>query len=161
MNNEPKKEHNWLQKLVGEWTYESGTTMEPDKPDDKSVGIESVRSIGGLWTLAEGQGEMPGGGNMTSITTLGYDPQKNRFVGTVIISMMNYLWIYDGGTLDADEKMLTLEAEGPSMADDGKMAKYKDVLEFKSDDYRVMTSYVMKDDGQWEQFMKTDYRRRK
>ncbi len=75
--------------------------------------------------------------------------------------MMNYLWVYEGGALDADEKMLTLEAEGPSMADDGKMAKYKDVIEFKSDDYRVMTSYVMKDDGQWQQFMTTDYRRRK
>src|SRR5262245_9474878 len=161
MNNEPKKEHNWLHKLVGEWTYESGMTMEPDKPCEKWVGTESVRSIGGLWTLAEGQGEMPGGGNMTSITTLGFDPQKNRFVGTVIVSMMSYLWVYEGGSLEADEKILTLEAEGPGMADDGKMAKYKDVIEFKSDDYRVMRSYVMKEDGQWEQFMTTDYRRRK
>jgi hypothetical protein len=29
--------------------------------------------------------------------------------------------------------VLTLNAEGPSMAGDGKMAKYKDVIELKSD----------------------------
>jgi len=28
-------------------------------------------------------------------------------------------------------------------------------------DYRVMTSYVLKEDGQWQQFMTTAYRRRK
>ncbi len=31
MKTEPQKEHLWLQKLVGEWTYESECVMEPAK----------------------------------------------------------------------------------------------------------------------------------
>jgi hypothetical protein len=76
MKTEPQKEYQWLQKLVGEWTYESEAMMGPDKPSMKSQGTESVRSLGGLWVLGEGQGEMPDcGGLANTIMTLGYDPQ--------------------------------------------------------------------------------------
>jgi hypothetical protein len=91
MNNEPQKEHQWLQKLVGEWTYETDCSMVPDQPSEKTKGTEIVRSLGDLWTVAEGQGEMPGGGSMTTLITLGYDPQTKRYVGTWVGSMMTYL----------------------------------------------------------------------
>jgi Protein of unknown function (DUF1579) len=161
MKTEPQKEHKWLQKLVGEWTYETDATMGPDKPPEKYKGTESVRSLGGLWILAEGQGEMPGGGVATTMLTLGYDPQKKRYVGTWIGSMMTYLWVYEGGTLDANEKVLTLEAEGPDMAAEGKLAKYKDVIEFKSDDHRVLTSHMLGNDGKWQELMTANYRRKR
>src|SRR5688572_31098773 len=45
-----------------------------------------LRSLGGLWTVGEGSGDMPGGGTAKTIMTLGYDPQKKRFVGTFIRS---------------------------------------------------------------------------
>jgi hypothetical protein len=64
---QPQKEHQWLQKLVGEWTYETEAMMEPDQPPAKWTGTETVRSLGGLWLLAEGQGEMPDGDPATSI----------------------------------------------------------------------------------------------
>jgi hypothetical protein len=158
MQAEPQKEHQWLQQLIGDWTYEGEAMMEPGKPPEKSKGTESVRSIGGLWTVAEGRGEMPGGETGTMMMTLGYDPQKTRFVGTWLGSMMTYLWVYDGG-LDAAERVLTLEAEGPSMTAAGKMAKYKDVIEVKSEDHRVLTSHMLGDDGKWLHFMTANYRR--
>jgi hypothetical protein len=160
MNTEPQKEHQWLYKLVGEWMYEAEASMEPGKPPEKSGGTESVRSLGGLWILAEGQGEMPGGAPATMIMTLGYDPLRKRYVGTWIGSMMTHLWVYDGA-LDAAERVLTLDAEGPSMAGDGKMAKYRDVIEIKSDDHRLLTSHLLGDDGKWSQFMTASYRRKK
>jgi hypothetical protein len=46
------------------------------------------------------------------------------------------------------------------MSAEDKMAKYRDVIEFKSDDDRVMTSHVLGDDGQWHQFMTAHYRRK-
>ena len=159
MHAEGQKEHQWLHRLVGEWTYETEAPAEPGKPSEKWTGTESVRSLGGLWVLAEGQGQMPGGGAATMIMTLGYDPQRQRFVGTWIGSMMTYLWVYDG-ELDAAERVLTLNAEGPDMATEGKMARYKDVIELVSDDHRVMTSHVLGDDGQWQQFMRIDFRRK-
>ena len=160
MKVEPQKEHEWLHKLVGEWTSEAEVTMEPGKPPEKSSGTESVRSLGGLWILAEGQGEMPGCGHATMMMTLGYDPQRKRYVGTWIGSMMTHLWVYDG-SLDAAEKVLALDAEGPSMAGDGTMAQYRDVIEFKSDDHRVLTSHIRGNDGTWQAFMTAHYRRRK
>ena len=160
---EPQKEHQWLQQLVGEWTSEAEMVMGPDKPTMKSQGTESVRSLGGLWTVAEGQGEMPGGGTATMILTLGYDPQKKRFVGTWVGSMMTHLWVYDGW-LDESGKVLTLEADGPKMGPEGPAegtAKYRDVIELKSDDHRVLTSHTLGDDGQWNHFMTAHYRRKK
>ena len=62
MKTEPQKEHAWLQQLVGEWTFEVEATMEPGKPPEHFRGTERVRSLGGLWIVAEGEGEMPGGG---------------------------------------------------------------------------------------------------
>jgi Protein of unknown function (DUF1579) len=41
------------------------------------------------------------------------------------------------------------------------MAKYKDVIEFKSDDHRVLTSHMLADDGTWQPFMTAHYRRKK
>jgi hypothetical protein len=160
MNEQPQKEHQWLQKLVGEWTFEGEMTMEPGQPPEKFTGTESVRSLGGLWILAEGRSEMPDGSPATTIMTLGYNPQRERFVGTVIGSMMTHMWVYDGG-LDAAEKVLTLHTEGPNMAAEGKMARFKDVIEFKSDDHRVLTSQMLGDDGKWHEVMRGHYRRQR
>jgi hypothetical protein len=113
---QPQEEHRWLHKLIGEWTYEHA--CEPGtEPAETLTGTESVRSLGGLWVLAEGQGDMPGGGKAQMII------------------------------------------DGPDFSTPGKMAKYRDVIEFKSDDHRVLTSHLLGDDGEWHQFMTADYRR--
>ena len=158
----PQEEHRWLQQLVGEWTTEARMTMTPE-PAEPCKGSESVRSIGGLWILAEGQGEMPGGGRATMLMTLGYDPAKQRYVGTWVGSMMTHLWLYEG-EVDSSGKVLTLHAEGPDLspgAPPGKIAKYKDVIEIKAADQRTLTSHYQGDDGQWQQFMTAHYRRTK
>jgi hypothetical protein len=73
--------------------------------------------------------------------------------------MMSHLWVYDGA-LDAAGKVLALDADGPDMAGTGKMAKYRDVVEFESDDHRILTSQVLGDDGKWTRFMTAHYRRK-
>ncbi|MBC7815479.1 MAG: DUF1579 domain-containing protein [Planctomycetaceae bacterium] len=153
MHTEPQKEHQWLQKLVGEWTFEGECRMGPDQPPMKLTGSEVVRSLGGLWTIGEGQG------TCQSIMTLGYDPQTKRFAGTFIASVMTHLWVYDG-SLDAAEKVLTLDTEGPKFTGEG-LAKYQDIIEFVSDDHRTLSSQCLGDDGQWHPFMKAHYRRKK
>lgn len=160
MKTEPQKEHQWLQQLVGEWTYEIEATTGPGKPPEKFAGSETVRSLGRLWVLCEGRGEMHGGGISTTLMTLGYDPQKERFVGTWIGSMMTYLWVYEG-SLDAAENVLTLNAEGPNFSGERTMMKYKDVIAVKSHDHRVLTSHLLGDGGNWQGFMTANYRRRK
>jgi hypothetical protein len=90
--------------------------------------------------------------------TLGYDPVKKRYVGTFIGSMMTHMWVYDG-QLDAAGKVLTLDTEGPSFTAEGKMARYKDVIELKDDNHRTLSSSFLGDDGQWHHFMTANYRR--
>jgi Protein of unknown function (DUF1579) len=158
MNSEPKKEHQWLDQLVGEWASEMEAVMEPGQPPSKHTGIESVRSLQGIWVVCEGRGEVPEGGSWTTIMTLGYDPAKGRYLGTFIGSMMTHMWLYEG-QLDAAEKVLTLDTEGPSPTDEGKTSKYKDVIEIKSSDHRVLTSNFLADDGTWREFMTATYRR--
>jgi hypothetical protein len=160
MQVEPQAEHKWLQKLVGEWTFESECVMGPDQPAMKHTGSETVRSVGGLWTLGEIRGVWPDGGQMTSFMTLGYDPTTKRFVGTFIASMMTHLWIYNG-VLDAAGKVLTLDAEGPDFSGGPNMAKYQDIIEFGSDDHRTLKSQILGPDGKWQNFMTAHYRRTK
>ena len=155
----PQKEHLWLQRLVGDWVTEMEASMGPDTAPAKHRGSERVHSIGGLWIQCEGTGEMPGGDTATMLMTLGYDPQKRRFVGTWLGSMMTHLWIYEG-QLDESERVLTLNAEGPTMRGDGTMAKYQDIIEIVSDTERSLTSRQLQPDGSWKQFMTARYRRK-
>ena len=156
---EPQKQHQWLTNLVGKWTFETECIMGPDQPPSKFGGREVVRSLGGLWMLAEGETDMPGGGTGQTIMTLGYDPQSQRCVGTFIASMMTHLWLYSG-VFDADEKVLTLDSEGPNFTGTG-MAAYQDIITLVDDDHRILTSQYRTEDGQWHQFMTGHYRRQK
>ena len=155
----PRKEHEWLHRLVGEWEYEMDAE-EPGKPPVKLRGTGATRSVGGLWTISEGEGDMPGGGRSSMVTTLGYDPQKGKFVGTWLGSMMTYLWVYEG-FLDADERVLTLESVGPSFTKPGEMGQYRDIITVVNDDYHTMTGNFLGDDGAWHEMMVMHFRRKK
>jgi len=134
-------------------------SMGPDQPPSQTKGVETVRSLGGLWTVGEGQGECPDGTPVISLMTLGFDPAKGRFVGTFVASMMSMIWHYDGA-LSPDGKSLVLDTEGPSMSGDGAMAKYQDTITFLSPDHRTLTSRSLGADGQWTEFMTAHYRRK-
>jgi Protein of unknown function (DUF1579) len=41
------------------------------------------------------------------------------------------------------------------------IAKYQDIIEFVSDDHRVMKSQILEDKGKWNHFMTAHYRRQK
>ena len=157
MKADVQKEHLWLQKLNGDWTFEGECSMGPDQPPHKSTGSQTARSLGGLWIIGEGEGECPDGSHAKSIITLGYDPQKQRFVGTFIASMMTHLWPYEG-TLNGN--VLTLDSEGPSFSGDGTTAKYQDIVEIVNDDHWILRSRMLGGDGKWQEFMTAHYRRK-
>jgi surface antigen len=154
----PTPEHLWLQKIVGDWTFESAVDMGPDNPAIKTTGTEQVRGVGSLFILCEGKSVMPGGGGGTMFLTLGFDPQKGHFVGTWIGSMMSNMWVYEG-KLDAATDTLTLDTEGPSMKDEGKLDRYRETIVVKSDSERTFSSSVRAADGTWKTFMTSTYRR--
>lgn len=156
----PQQEHEWLGKLVGDWTFESECSMGPDTPPMKTKGTESVKSLGGLWVVAEGSGEVPGGGDCNMLMTLGYDPLKKTYLGTWVGSMMTHMFVY-AGEMDSTGKILTLSTEGPSFTDPTKMTKYHDIIEIKSDNERMLRSRCLGEDGKWTDFMSATYKRKK
>jgi hypothetical protein len=156
MKADVQKEHLWLSKLVGDWSFEAECLMGPGQPPVKTTGSQTVRMLGGLWMIGEGEGECPDGSRAKSIITLGYDPEKQRFVGTFIASMMTHLWPYEG-TLDGN--VLTLDSEGPSFSGDGTTVKYQDIVELRDDDHWILRSRMPGEDGKWLEFMTAHYRR--
>ena len=154
----PVPEHEWLQKLVGEWRVETEMTMAPDQPKQKSVGTESVKSLGGLWAVGESQSSMPDGTPMSHYSALGYDVSFNEYRGCWFASLSSHLWKYVG-ELSADGKVMTLNCVGPSMTKDGENANYRDVITILDDNHRTLTSYGQGDDGEWQEFMTAHYTR--
>jgi hypothetical protein len=147
----PQKEHELLQKFVGEWESHSKASPGPGQPEMECSGTMKSRMLGGFWVISENEGDMAGM-KFSAIQTIGYDAEKKKYVGTWVDSMMNHMWKYEG-TVDASGKKLTLEAEGPDMSNPGKTAKYRDAYDFKSKDEIAISSEMQGADGKWITFM--------
>jgi hypothetical protein len=154
---QPTQEHEWLKKFVGEWDIETEVFVEPGKPPMKMKGTESARMLGGFWVVGENKGEMMGA-PFTGIMTFGYDLEKKKYVGTWVDSNTSELWKYTG-TVDANG-ILTLETEGFCPIE-GRVCQFKDTIEFKSPDLRVLTGTRLGKDGKWNPSMTVTARRRK
>lgn len=154
----PGAEHAWLGQLEGEWETVAEAIVAPGQPPLESKGTESVRRLGDSWVLSEVESsfmDIP----FSAVLTLGYDAEAKKFVGTWIDSLSSYLWHYEG-TLDADGRTLTLEAEGPCPRTPGKHAKYRDVIEVEGPNERTLTSRALID-GAWETIVTIHSRRKK
>jgi hypothetical protein len=156
----PTREHELLKQLVGDWTYENECVMGPDQPPMKSSGTASNSLLGELWLLGKWEGEGPGGDLHTMLSTIGYDPAKQRVVGSFIGTPMAMMWLYDG-EWDAAGKLLTLNADGPSFTGDGTTAHYQDIYEVTGQDQHTLRSQVEGPDGTWTQFMTMRFSRAK
>ena len=157
MQPEPQKEHAWLRQFEGEWVFEGECEMGPGQPPMKTTGREKVRSLGGLWIVADSVHGSPEHGESQAVLTIGYDPEKGRFVGSYIASMMKMMWIYEG-RLDDAGRVLTLDCEGPDMTGGGERIPYQDIYEIADANTRLFRSRVFKD-GEWREFMRGAYRR--
>ncbi len=155
----PTEQHKWLDQLVGEWETSSEATFAPGMPPLKCEGKETVRKLGGFFTVSEHVGNFTGT-EFTGVMTLGYDAEQKKYIGTWVDSMTNHMWHYVG-TMDDAGKVLTLEAEGPNPLAAGKKTKFRDVIEIKSKDHKVMTSSMLGEDGKWVEFMTANYKRKK
>jgi hypothetical protein len=100
------------------------------------------------------------GTTVNAIQTIGYSPEKEKYVGTWVDSMNNHLWEYEGDVDDSGNKLI-LEAEGPNFMLAGKLTKFRDTYEFRSPDHIEAASLMLGDDGKWIQFMTGQIRRKK
>lgn len=150
---QPTPQHKWLRQLIGSWEFEGGDE------NMKTLGTETVRSLGDLWVIMEGETEIAGGPKGKMQMTLGFDPAIGKFVGHWIGSMMTNQWVYEG-ELDATGQILTLNTTGPTWEEgQAGQAVYQDIIELHPDGRRVLRSMMQKADGTWMEFMVANYRR--
>lgn len=147
---EPTPEHLWLKKFEGKWKT-SGKSPGSDPKTPMMTGTIESEMIGKFWmvnkmTVKFGDFEMQGR------QTIGYNKEKECYVGTWIDSSSDFIWKYEG-TVDKEGKLLTLHAEGPDMTKPGKMAMYRDCYEFVSADEIKVFSSAKGPDGKWVDFM--------
>jgi hypothetical protein len=146
----PRAEHAFLQRLVGRWRV-----VPKDMPDHEDW-IEEVRSLNGIWFVAEGRGRMPDGSEAATVLTLGHNGATGRYLGSWIGTMMEYLWVYDG-ELSPDGDTLSLYASGPGCDDREGMQDYREQIIFTGDGKRIFTSSAKQPDGSWKPFMTAEY----
>ena len=159
MGTKPVREHERLQNLVGEWRTEMEMSVGPGQPKERAEGTESIKSLGGLWAFGEGKTTMPGGAPMTYCAALGYDLTFKEYRGCWLASVSSHLWV-KSGKLSSDERVLTLEGEGPDMQRDGETTNYRGVFEIIDRDHFTLTGYVDGGNGDWQETMKVRYTRR-
>jgi hypothetical protein len=129
----------------------------PDGQKATSTGHESVKDLGGMWAVGQGEVDMPGAGKMSYYTVLGYDVTFKEYRGCWFASVSSHLW-KQGGKLSADGKTLTLDCEGPNMMGEG-MANYRFVIEIEDKDHHTMTESGQDNSGNWQEFLKVRYSR--
>ncbi len=163
MHDKPTAEHKWLEKLLGEWTFEHRGPGGPGEPEKVfGGGKETFRSLNGMWFVGESTMPMPDeiGGEGQMVITLGYDIAKKTYVGSWVGSMMSRMWTYEG-TIDPTGRILTLESEGPVFEDPSKTTLYRDIIEFTATGDRLFRSTMQGPDGNWVTFMSATYKRMK
>ena len=153
----PTKEHELLSQFTGKWKSRAEATMAPGEEPMVCEGTETSRLMGGFFLVQEGEANMMGT-PMSSLMTIGYDAAKKKYVGTFVCSAGGDLWIYEG-SMDASSKKLTLNTEGPNMADPTKQAKYREALQLVDADHKVFTSEMDAGDGKWQPIVKVTYER--
>jgi hypothetical protein len=142
----------WLDQLVGEWTFEGRSV--PDKPEYRRTGTEIVTRRG-VWVVIEPVTSESG---ESSRFQLALDTKTGKATGDFVHWADPTLWTYEGA-VEPDGK-LHLKSRGPSFDVEGEMTDYDDVFEVAGPDERRMTSRMVGPEGQWRDFMVTDYRRK-
>jgi hypothetical protein len=152
----PGPQHEHLKKYEGAWDVT--IKMEKGPFVSESKGVERCAiACGGLWLVAESEGDMGGGVQYQGRGLYGYDPLKKKHVGVWVDNMTPGLTLLEGD-LESGGKKRTMIAKGADPTT-GQVGSYSEVTEWQDDDTRVLRMSAPGTAGQ--PFMTLTYRRRK
>ena len=155
----PGKQHEALKQLEGTWDAVARFMTEPGKPMAESKGVETASmGLGGFWLITEYKGEM-NGQPFTGRGSIGYDQQKQKYVGTWIDSSKSGLFLSEGNA-DDQGKLFTMIVQGHCDTQ-GKAITMKQLMEIKDKDSRKLTLLSPNPDGKDVTVGTIEYSRRK
>jgi hypothetical protein len=138
----PRKEHELLKQFEGEWEVRSKEYLPIAH---ESPGTETAQvTLGGFWLMFGYKGDQDGrpfeGHGM-----MGFDPQKQKYIGIWTTSWCPNLMRFEGQA-DAAGRVFTMAADGVDPMT-GEPARHKLVFEITDKDHRVLRFYAPEKDG--------------
>ena len=157
----PTIEHIRLARAVGTWDATMKTYVRgPDAEPIVSRGTEVARLIpGGLWLQSQYDGKV-GEIPFHAVSLTGYDPKKDKYVGTWVDSMSPTLLVMEGD-FDTMTKSLTMNAKGTEQAT-GRPYEAKMTTIFTEKETRLYMMFVKNErtKGQFVKFVEITYTKR-
>ncbi|MBT8395955.1 MAG: DUF1579 domain-containing protein [Gemmatimonadetes bacterium] len=153
---QPTREHKLLKEHIGTWKVACTFFIDPTKPPMEAEGIETIEMLGPFWTRSLFKADL-GGFMIEGSATVGFDPEKGKWVSTWIDNGMPYLFYFEG---DLDESVGTLEmkGKGPSPVD-GSTTTYRTVETVLGPDERTVDMYFTLPAGDEMQMFSYTYTR--
>jgi hypothetical protein len=148
----PGPEHKKLKELEGNWDV----VMNFGETETKGKVVYKM-GLGGLWLIADFEGEFAPGQPFSGKGLDGYDANKKKYT-SVWVDSMSGSPVVSEGNYDKDGKVLTMIGEGPGP--DGKPMKYKMTTEHRDKDNLLFTMYGVEGDKEMKMFT-IAYKRRK
>lgn len=142
----PGPEHEALKLEVGTWKGSVKYWMAPDMPME-TKGTETIQlSMDGFWLITDVKEE---GGTYKAHGFVGYDAEKQKYVGAFVDNMMPRISTIEG-TFDKAKKTFHYHAEAPDMMT-GKMTKRRTVVTYPDANTRHVDEWAMGADGkEWK-----------
>lgn len=155
----PGKQHEALKYFEGTWDAKVRFEGDKGKEPMESKGTETSKfGAGDFWLMSKFEGEMMGkpfkGHGM-----MGYDLQKQKYIGVWVDSMQSNLFLSEG-TADADYKSWTMVGTGYCDME-GKSITMKQVYQIKDKDSFTLHFFKPSPDGPDKEVGTITYTRRK
>jgi predicted enzyme related to lactoylglutathione lyase len=152
----PQPGHEILKRFEGEWRFEKLIeAADGSRIDTLGAGEITAEMVGGFFVVSKWSGNVYGG-PYTAVQTVGYDAEKQAYVGIWIDNTMGYQWPLHG-SLAADSKELIIASSGPGPA--GGICHFRERYQFKSADLVTIIAEMMQEE-KWVEFMTTQLTRK-
>ena len=140
---QPTDEHRELAEMVGTWKVACTYFMDPSQPPMECSATETCEMTGPFW-LTTRFDSVFGGMPFVGRCTVGYLPQKQKWISTWVDSMSPWLFHFEGERKDG---VLHMQGEGPSPMT-GEMTTFRTEERALDDGNRSFDMFVALPGGQ-------------
>jgi len=150
-------QHDRLLAKVGTWDVNCSYYMGPDCEALEAPGVDVVEAVGAFWTVGHFSCELPGT-HIVGRATLGYDPERQKYVSTWFDSANPFLYYFEG-QLSADGNKLEMTGDNidPTTRN---LVKYRSVETRIDDNTRTLQLFVEFETDHEIQILQYRYTRR-
>lgn len=153
---QPTREHHLLKEHVGTWRVECKYFMDPTEPPFEVVATETIEMVGDFWSQSRFRADM-GDFVLEGSSTVGFDPDKGKWVSTWIDNANPALFHFEGD-LDEEAGALEMIGRGPSPVNE-EDTTYRSVERVVDENTRTLDMFVTLPTGDELQMFAYTYHR--